>query len=44
MDAFRVDSVEVAVKLALVGLLTGVIFYALEKYVIVPGESALKLA
>lgn len=43
MEPFAVVSVEKALQLAVVGLVAGVIFYALEKYVIVSLESAVGL-
>ena len=42
MEAFRVDNVEVAMKLAIIGLVAGVMFYAIEKYVLTPAEAALQ--
>jgi len=44
MEAFRVTSAEAALKLAIVGLVAGVVLYALEKYVLTPAEAAVGLA
>lgn len=43
-DGFEVSSVEIALKIAVVGLVAGILFYALEKYVLTPAEAAVGLS
>lgn len=43
MDSFEVSGLEKAAKILLVGVLAGVLFYALNKYLLSPAESALGL-
>lgn len=44
MDNFEVKGLEQAAKLLLAGLLAGVLFYVVNKYVLTPAETALNIS
>ena len=43
MEGFEVTGPELAVKMLLVGVIAGVLFYAINKYLLTPAETALGL-
>lgn len=43
MEGFTVTSAEVGLQILIVGLITGVALYALEKFVFTPAEAAVGL-